>query len=157
MIGQTPVTVIGNLTADPELRHTDAGVPVASFTVASTPRVMNRQTGKWEDGASLFLRVSAWRELATNAVETLAKGMRVSVSGVLVQSTWKDKDTGQSRSRHEVAAEDVAVSLRFATAKVTKASRNGGPPPAEPWRAGPGAADPAEGWPAEPPDDEPPF
>ncbi|WP_435201405.1 single-stranded DNA-binding protein [Janibacter sp. GS2] len=126
MAGETPITVVGNLTADPELRFTPSGAAVANFTVASTPRTFDRQTNEWKDAETLFMRCSVWREAAENVAESLTRGARVVVTGRLVSRSWEDKETGQKRSVMEMQADEVGPSLRYATAKVTKTQRNGG-------------------------------
>ncbi|MDO4613691.1 MAG: single-stranded DNA-binding protein [Actinomycetaceae bacterium] len=125
MAGETPITLVGNLTADPELRFTNSGVAVASFTVASTPRTFNRQTNQWEDGTALFMRCSAWRQLAENCAETLKKGMRVIVSGRLVQNNWQTRE-GERRSSVEVQVDEIGPSLRYATAQVQRTEGGSG-------------------------------
>jgi single-strand DNA-binding protein len=127
--GDTTITVAGNLTADPELRYT-AGVPVAAFTVAASRRVYNQDTGHWADGDTLFLRCSAWRHLAEHAAESLTKGTRVVVAGRLRQRDYETTE-GDKRTVYEVDADDVGPSLRFATAKVTKTTRERPPHPAD--------------------------
>ncbi len=126
MAGETVITIIGNLTADPELRFTPSGAAVASFTVASTPRQFDRQTNEWRDGETLFMRCSVWRDAAENAAESLEKGMRVIVSGRLVSRSWEDKETGQRRSVMEMQVDEVGPSLKYATAKVNRTQRGGG-------------------------------
>ncbi|MFF2075376.1 single-stranded DNA-binding protein [Kitasatospora sp. NPDC058162] len=126
-VGETPITVVGNLTDDPELRFTPQGVAMARFTVASTPRTYDKATGQWKDGTALFLRATAWREIATNIAESLTKGMRVVVTGRLVQHNWQTEQ-GENRSMLGLDVDEVGPSLRFATAKVTKAQRTGGAP-----------------------------
>ncbi len=126
MAGETPITVIGNLTADPELRFTPSGAAVANFTVASTPRTFDRQTNEWKDAETLFMRCSLWREAAENVAESLTRGTRVVVTGRLVSRSWEDKETGQKRSVMEMQVDEVGPSLRYATAKVTKTQRGGG-------------------------------
>ena len=123
MAGDTLITVIGNLTADPELRYTAQSVPVASFTVASTPRTYNRASGQWEDGTAMFLRCSAWREMAENIAESLTKGMRVIGHGRLQQRNW-ERD-GQNRSSLEIQVDEIGPSLRYAQAQVTRIPRAG--------------------------------
>ncbi|WP_454296708.1 single-stranded DNA-binding protein [Salana multivorans] len=125
MAGETVITVIGNLTADPELRFTQSGAAVAGFTVASTPRTFDRQSGEWRDGEALFLRCSAWRDLATNVAESLTKGMRVIVQGRLSQRSYQTRE-GENRTVIELEVDEIGPSLRFATAKVTRAARGGG-------------------------------
>lgn len=126
MAGETPITVVGNITADPELRFTPSGAAVANFTVASTPRTFDRQTNEWKDAETLFMRCSVWREAAENAAESLTRGARVVVTGRLVSRSWEDKETGQKRSVMEMQVDEVGPSLRYATAKVTKTQRGGG-------------------------------
>ena len=125
MAGDTVITVIGNLTDDPELRFTPSGAPVANFTVASTPRTFDRQTNEWKDGETLFLRCSIWRQAAENVAESLQKGMRVIAQGRLVSRSYEDRE-GQKRTVNELQVDEVGPSLTWATAKVTRASRSGG-------------------------------
>lgn len=119
----TIITVIGNLTADPELRFTQSGAPVANFTVASTPRTFDRQSNEWKDGEALFMRCSIWRDAAENVTETLKKGMRVIVQGKLKQRSW-EKD-GERRTSIELDVTDIGPSLLWATANVTRTARGG--------------------------------
>ncbi len=125
MAGDTVITVIGNLTADPELRFTPSGAAVANFTVASTPRQFDRQTNEWKDGEALFLRCAIWREAAENVAESLTKGARVIVSGRLKQRSFETKE-GEKRTVIELDVDEIGPSLRYASAKVTKVSRGGG-------------------------------
>ena len=125
MAGETVITVVGNLTADPELRFTPSGAAVASFTVASTPRTFDRQSNEWKDGETLFLRCSVWREAAENVAESLTKGTRVIVQGRLVQRSFETRE-GEKRTVVEMQVDEVGPSLRYATAKVTRAQRGGG-------------------------------
>ncbi len=125
MAGDTTITVVGNLTADPELRFTPSGAAVANFTVASTPRIYDRQSGEWKDGEALFLRCNIWREAAENVAESLTRGSRVIVTGRLKQRSFETKE-GEKRTVMEVEVEEIGPSLRYATAKVNKASRGGG-------------------------------
>ncbi|MQY27152.1 single-stranded DNA-binding protein [Nocardia aurantia] len=125
MAGDTVITVIGNLTADPELRFTPAGAAVANFTVASTPRVFDRQSNEWKDGEALFLRCNIWREAAENVAESLTRGSRVIVSGRLKQRSYETRE-GEKRSVVELEVDEVGPSLRYATAKVNKTTRGGG-------------------------------
>jgi len=125
MANDTTLTVVGNLVADPELRFTNSGVAVANFTVASTPRFFSKQDNEWKDGDALFLRVNVWRDYAEHVAETLTRGMRVVVMGKLRQRNWEDKDNNK-RTSYELEAEEVAPSLRYATASVKKLDRNGG-------------------------------
>ena len=125
MAGETVITVIGNLTGDPELRFTPAGAAVANFTVASTPRTFDRQTNEWKDSETLFMRCSIWREAAENVAESLTKGTRVVVSGRLVQRSYETRE-GEKRTVVELQVDEIGPSLRYATAKVTRTQRSGG-------------------------------
>lgn len=128
MAGEPIVTIVGNLTADPDLRYVGSGVPVASFTVASTPRTLNRQTNEWEDGEAMFVRCTVWRDYAENVTESLTKGTRVVATGRLQVRSYQRNDGSQGTSI-EMQVDEVGPSLRFATAQVTKASgsaRGGG-------------------------------
>src|SRR4051794_39455139 len=125
MAGETPITVIGNLTADPELRFTPSGAAVANFTVASTPRTFDRQSNEWKDGEALFLNCSVWRQAAENAAESLTRGMRVIVSGRLKARSYETRE-GEKRTVFEIDVDEVGPSMKYATAKVTKTSRSGG-------------------------------
>ncbi|MEU3279154.1 single-stranded DNA-binding protein [Streptomyces antibioticus] len=129
MAGETLVTVVGNLTADPELRHTASGLPVTGFTIASTPRVFDRERNEFVDGEPLFLRCSIWRQAAENVAQSLTKGARVIVTGRLKQRTFDDKE-GIRRTVVEIDAEEIAASLTYARAAVTKTYRPGGTAPA---------------------------
>ncbi len=134
-VGETTITVVGNLTADPDLRFLPAGAAVASFTVASTPRAYDKNSGEWKDGDALFLRASVWRQYAENVAESLTKGQRVIVTGRLKQRSYEDRE-GIKRTVVELDVEEVGPALRFATAKVVKAAR------ASTATAGQGASDP---------------
>jgi single-strand DNA-binding protein len=123
--GDTTITVVGNLTADPELRFTPSGAAVANFTVASTPRIFDRQSSEWKDGEALFLRCNIWREAAENVAESLTRGSRVIVTGRLKQRSYETRE-GEKRTVVEVEVEEIGPSLKYATAKVNKASRGGG-------------------------------
>ena len=125
MAGETVITVVGNITADPELRFTANGAAVANFTVASTPRTFDRQTSEWKDGETLFLRCSAWREMAENVAETLSRGTRVIAQGRLRSRTFDTKE-GERRTVFELDVDEVGPSLRYASASVTKNERGGG-------------------------------
>ena len=163
MAGETVITVVGNLTGDPELRFTPSGAAVASFTVASTPRTLDKATNEWKDGEALFLRCSIWRQAAENVAESLQKGMRVVVQGRLKQRSYETKE-GEKRTSYELDVEEVGPSLKYATAKVNKTTRGGGgggfggspsgPPADDPWAssAPAGAGGSGGGW-----SDEPPF
>lgn len=124
MAGETPITVIGNLTADPELRFTPSGAAVANFTVASTPRTFDRQSNEWKDGEALFLNCSVWRQAAENAAESLTRGMRVIVQGNLKARSYETRE-GEKRTVFEIDVQEVGPSLKYATAKVAKTSRSG--------------------------------
>lgn len=138
MAGETTLTVVGNLTADPELRYTQNGLPVVNFTVASTPRTLNKQTNEWEDGEALFLRCSLWREAAEHVTASLTKGSRVIVVGRLKVRSYEDKE-GVTRTSTEIDVEEIGPSLKYATAQVTRAAKPGSPsqtrraPAEEPW------------------------
>ena len=125
MAGDTIITVVGNLTADPELRFTASGAAVASFTVASTPRTFDRQAGEWKDGETLFMRCSIWREAAENVAESLTKGNRVVVQGRLTQRSYETRE-GEKRTVVEMQVDEIGPSLRYATAKVTRTQRGSG-------------------------------
>src|SRR5689334_15629120 len=124
MAGDTIITVIGNLTADPELRFTPAGAAVANFTIASTPRTFDRNSNEWKDGEALFLRCSIWKDAAENVAESLTRGMRVIAQGRLKQRSY-EKD-GEKRTVVELEVDNIGPDLRNATAKVTKKGRSGG-------------------------------
>lgn len=125
MAGETVITVVGNLTGDPELRFTPSGAAVANFTVASTPRTFDRQNNEWKDGETLFLRCSIWREAAESVAESLTKGTRVIAQGRLVQRSYETRE-GEKRTVVELQVDEVGPSLRYATAKVTRTQRGGG-------------------------------
>ena len=155
MAGETPITVIGNLTADPELRFTPSGSAVASFTIASTPRTFDRQSNEWKDGETLFIRGSIWREAAENVAESLTKGMRVIASGHLKARTYQTKE-GADRTVMELEAEEIGPSLRYANTKVNRSGQSapaGNRPQAN--RDGWGSPPAANGWGNAP--DEPAF
>ncbi|WP_326945374.1 single-stranded DNA-binding protein [Amycolatopsis sp. NBC_01307] len=125
MAGDTVITVIGNLTSDPELRFTPSGAAVANFTVASTPRTLDKQSGEWKDGEALFLRCNIWRQAAENVAESLTRGARVVVQGRLKQRSFETKE-GEKRTVVELEVDEIGPSLKYATAKVNKVSRGGG-------------------------------
>ena len=125
MAGDTIITVVGNLTADPELRFTPSGAAVANFTVASTPRMFDRQTNEWKDGEALFMRCNVWRQAAENVAESLTRGARVVVTGRLKQRSFETKE-GEKRTVVELEVDEIGPSLRYATAKVNKVSRGSG-------------------------------
>ncbi len=159
MAGDTIITVVGNLTADPELRFTPSGAAVANFTVASTPRTFDRQTQEWKDGDALFMRCNVWRQAAENVAESLTRGARVVVSGRLKQRSFETKE-GEKRTVVELEVDEVGPSLRYATAKVTKASRGSGGGTGGGGFGGSGSSGGSDDpWstPAAPSSDEPPF
>ncbi|MGI5146532.1 single-stranded DNA-binding protein [Plantactinospora sp. CA-294935] len=125
MAGDTTITVIGNLTDDPELRFTPSGAAVAKFRVASTPRFMDRTTNEWKDGEPLFLSCTVWRQAAEHVAESLQRGARVIVSGRLRQRSYETRE-GEKRTVIELEVDEIGPSLRYATAKVQKMSRSGG-------------------------------
>ncbi len=125
MAGETVITVVGNLTADPELRFTPSGAAVANFTVASTPRTLDKATNEWKDGEALFLRCSVWRQAAENVAESLQRGMRVMVQGRLKQRSYETKE-GEKRTVIELDVDEIGPSLKYATAKVNRTTRGGG-------------------------------
>ena len=158
MAGETVVTVVGNLTADPELRFTNSGVALATFTIASTPRTFDRASNEWKDGEALFLRASVWREFAEHVASSLTKGSRVIATGRLKQRSYETRE-GEKRQVMELEVDDVGPALRYATAKVTRTQSQGGgfgggngggggasAPADDPWASSPGAGF-----------DEPPF
>ena len=161
--GDTNITMIGNLVNDPELRFTPSGAAVAKFTVASTPRYLDKNTNEWKDGDSLFLNCQIWRQAAENVAESLTRGMRVIVSGRLKQRSYETKE-GEKRTVFEVEVDEVGPSLRNATAKVTKTTRAAGgnnfssgstdsSSAEDPWSAAPVGG----GWSSAGSDDQPPF
>ena len=123
MAGDTIITVIGNLTSDPELRWTPSGAAVANFTIASTPRTLDRETQEWKDGEALFLRCSVWRQAAENVAESLTRGSRVMAQGRLKQRSFETKE-GEKRTVIELEVDEIGPSLRYATATVSKAARS---------------------------------
>ena len=126
MAGETTITVVGNLTDDPDLRFTPSGAAVANFTVASTPRFFDKQTNEWKDGDALFLRCSIWRQAAENVAESLHRGTRVIVSGRLRQRSYETRE-GEKRTVFELDVDEIGPSLKYATAKTTKTTRSGAP------------------------------
>lgn len=124
MAGDTIITVVGNLTADPELRYTPNGLAVANFTIASTPRVYDRQSGEWKDGEALFLRASVWRDFAEHVASSMTRGMRVIAQGRLKQRSYETRE-GEKRTSFELDVDEIGPSLRYATAQVTKATSGG--------------------------------
>lgn len=125
MAGETVITVVGNLTADPELRYTQNGLPVANFTIASTPRTFDRASNEWKDGDALFLRASVWRDFAEHVAGSLTKGSRVIATGRLRQRSYQDRE-GNNRTSIELEIDEIGPSLRYATAQVTRAASSGG-------------------------------
>ena len=185
MAGDTIITVIGNITGDPELRFTPSGAAVANFTVASTPRQFDRQSNEWKDGETLFMRCSVWRDAAENVAESLQRGTRVIVTGRLKSRSYETKE-GEKRTVIEMEVDEVGPSLRYATAKVNKTQRSGGggggfggggqqgggygggQQQDDPWATGPsggqqgggqqqGGGNQGGGWGQAPSYDEPPF
>lgn len=136
MAGETIITVVGNLTADPELRYTQNGLAVANFTIASTPKVFDRGSNDWKDGDALFLRASVWREFAEHVAGSLTKGARVIATGRLKQRSYETKE-GEKRTSIELEVDEIGPSLRFATAQVTRAQSSGASSP---------QSEPAESW-----------
>ena len=147
MAGETVITVVGNLTSDPELRYTQNGLAVANFTIASTPRSFDRASNDWKDGDALFLRASVWREFAEHVAGSLTKGSRVVATGRLKQRSYETKE-GEKRTSIELEVDEIGPSLRYATAQVTRTSssreggaggsggaRSGAPIADEPWAA----------------------
>lgn len=148
MAGETIITVVGNLTGDPELRYTQNGLAVSNFTIASTPRNFDRSTNEWKDGEALFLRASVWREAAEHVASSLTKGSRVIASGRLKQRSYETKE-GERRTSIELEVDEIGPSLRYATAQVTRTqSRNGGASNSESAWAGnaPQPVAAGEGW-----------
>lgn len=147
MAGETIITVVGNLTADPELRYTQNGLPVANFTIASTPRTFDKQANEYKDGQALFMRCSVWREFAEHVAGSLSKGMRVIAQGRLRQRSYQDRE-GNNRTAIELEVDEIGPSLRYATAQVTRAARADGQRPTasapadEQWAT----AQPGEAW-----------
>lgn len=159
MAGETPITLIGNLTTDPELRFTPSGHAVASFTVASTSRTHDRQTNEWRDSDPLFLTCTVWRQYAENIAESLTKGMRVIVNGTLKARTFEARD-GSKRTVYEIDVNEVGPALRYATAKVTRTTTGSGPRAqhATPATWGPAApSSDADPWAQQDTTDEPAF
>jgi single-strand DNA-binding protein len=126
MSGETIITVVGNLTADPELRYTQSGLAVANFTIASTPRSFDRASNEWKDGEALFLRASVWREFAEHVASSLTKGSRVVAQGRLKQRSYETKE-GEKRTSIELEVDEIGPSLRYATAQVTRAASERAP------------------------------
>jgi single-strand DNA-binding protein len=172
MAGETTITLVGNLTADPELRFTPSGAAVANFTVASTPRTFDRQANEWRDGDAMFLNCAVWRQAAENVAESLQKGMRVIVQGRLRSRSYETRD-GERRTVFEIDVDEIGPALRYATAKVTRNTSGssqggggnrpfGGGHSDDPWASGaPSAAGArssqgSDPW-ATPQSDEPPF
>ncbi|MEV4457343.1 single-stranded DNA-binding protein [Microbispora sp. NPDC049633] len=163
MSGETTITIIGNLTNDPDLRYTNTGTAVAGFTIATSSRTYNKQLEQWEDGEALFMRCSAWRDLAEHVCESLTRGTRVIATGRLRMRTYETND-GERRTVIEMTVDEIGPSLRFATAKVTKTARtrggSAGGPERDPWAStaapastGAPAGGTSGGWDG----DEPPF
>jgi single-strand DNA-binding protein len=126
MAGETTITMVGNLTADPELRYLPNGTPMVKFNLASTPRTLDRQSGQWKDGDPLFMNCTAFRDIAEHIAESLTKGTRVIVTGRLRLSRWEDKESGEKRSGYGLDVDEIGPSLRFAQAKVQRMNRSNG-------------------------------
>jgi single-strand DNA-binding protein len=155
MANDTIITVIGNLTDDPELRFTPSGAAVANFTIASTPRTFDKQANEWKDGEALFLRCSIWRQAAENVAESLTKGTRVVAQGRLAARSYETRE-GEKRTVNELQVDEIGPSLTWATAKVTRASRGGGSSrPSTPAAAA--SAPSSDPWAVPSSNDEPPF
>jgi len=154
--GDIIITVVGNLTADPELRYTQSGLAVANFTIASTPRVFDRQANEWKDGEATFLRASVWREFAENVAGSLTKGTRVVASGRLKQRSYETRE-GEKRTTFELEVDEIGPSLRYATASVTRGSSGGSRAAVseEPWGSSGGSSRGGgnDGWASSGPDD----
>ncbi|MFK8849384.1 single-stranded DNA-binding protein [Streptomyces sp. Ac-502] len=140
--GETPITIIGNLTADPELKYTNSGQALAKFTIASTPRTFDREANQWKDGTSTFFRCAAWRALAEHVAESLGKGSHVVLSGRIRQHNWQTEQ-GENRSMLAVEVDEIGASLRFTTVTIDKKRTTGTAPASGPWNtagspAGPG-------------------
>ncbi|MGW6361998.1 single-stranded DNA-binding protein [Streptomyces sp. NPDC055092] len=151
--GETPITVIGNLTADPELKFTDGGAALAKFTIAATPRTFDRESGQWKDGTATFFRCAAWRQLAEHAADSLTKGSRVVAHGRIRQHDWKTPE-GENRSMLVMEVDEIGASLRFTTVAIN-AKRAAQPAPAagdDAWNTTGSAASASK-----PESDEPPF
>jgi len=162
MAGETTITLVGNLTADPDLRFTPSGAAVANFTVASTPRTFDRTTQEWKDGEAMFINCAAWRNLAENVAESLQKGSRVILTGRLRSRSYEGRE-GDRRTVFEIEVDEIGPSLRYATAKLTRTSTSGGS-----WQQQGGGAPASNDWAASAPapendpwanaqSDEPPF
>ena len=130
--GETPITIIGNLTADPELKFTDSGQALAKFTVASTPRTFDREANQWKDGTSTFFRCAAWRALAEHVAESLGKGSRVVLSGRIRQHNWQNEQ-GENRSMLAVEVDEIGASLRFTTVSINGKRAENGDGSGDPW------------------------
>lgn len=145
--GETPITIIGNLTADPELKYTTGGQALAKFTIASTPRTFDREANQWKDGTSTFFRCAAWRALAEHVAESLVKGSRVVLSGRIRQHNWQTEQ-GENRSMLAVEVDEIGASLRFTTVTIDGKRTNGTAPSGDQWNTADNSASP---------DGEPPF
>lgn len=156
MAGETILTVAGNLTNDPELRFTPSGPAVANFTVASTPRSFDRQANEWQDGDALFMRCSAWKDMAENVAESLTKGTRVVVTGRLKSRSYETKE-GEKRTVVELEVDEIGPSLKYANAKVNRTQRGGTAQASPTVSAGWDQSATAGGWGAQPDQAEPPF
>jgi single-strand DNA-binding protein len=147
MAGEPTITITGNVAGDPDLRYSPNGVDVVGFTVASTPREKDKTTGNWVDKETLWVRVTAFRDDAVNAAESLVKGSRVVVTGRLSQESWETKD-GEKRTTMKLIADEIGASLKWATVKIAKAERGRAvaatnrPPADDPWAAAPAEEEP---------------
>ncbi|MGA0882935.1 MAG: single-stranded DNA-binding protein [Burkholderiaceae bacterium] len=161
MAGEVSVTIVGNLADDPELRYTQGGVAVVSVRVGSTPRTLNRSTNEWVDGETVWVRCTAWREVAENVAQSLTKGSRVVVTGRLKAPSAYQTAQGEARASLELEIDEIGPSLRYATASITRRAREGGAVES-PWggsQSAPQVSSGADAWanPAEPASDEAPF
>jgi single-strand DNA-binding protein len=165
MAGEIPISIVGNLVRDPEIRFTPSGASVANFTVASTPRKFDKNSNSWQDGEPTFMPCNAWRTMAENVAESLKQGDRVIVVGTMVTRSWEDRESGQKRSRQEINVESVGPDLKFRMATVNRVDRQQGgqqqshradAPPADPWDQPPPQQSQRSGQ-QQFPDDPPPF
>ncbi|MEY2900505.1 MAG: hypothetical protein RL247_671 [Actinomycetota bacterium] len=156
MAGETLITVVGNLTADPELRYTQNGVAVANFTIASTPRMFDRASGEWKDGEALFMRASVWREFAEHVASSLTKGARVVATGRLRQRSYETKE-GEKRTSIELEVDEIGPSLRYATAQVQRQSSGAKGAMEDGWSSPAAGGATQDPWASAAPMDQPPI
>lgn len=156
MAGETLITVVGNLTADPELRYTQNGVAVANFTIASTPRMFDRASGEWKDGEALFMRASVWREFAEHVASSLTKGARVIATGRLRQRSYETKE-GEKRTSIELEVDEIGPSLRYATAQVQRQSSGAKGAMEDGWSSPAAGGATQDPWASAAPMDQPPI